>query len=107
MHIGFLDDESRRLTILSAADNDDLLAVRQLEGSLPEDLIQTCQARQIHFEEEDAMDQDTESHYLVNDAAIEQNIIELRFHMTLRDTLEVLDMAEEQWGSGPASSFPK
>ncbi|KAJ9115295.1 hypothetical protein QFC20_001162 [Naganishia adeliensis] len=86
--------------------SNDLLAVRRLEESLPEDLIETCQARQRTFVEEDVMDQDMEQPHMANDAGIEQNIIELRFHTALRETLEALDEAEEQWGAGPAASLP-
>lgn len=53
------------------------------------------------------MDQDMEQPHMANDAGIEQNIIELRFHTALKETLEALDEAEEQWGAGPAASLPK
>jgi hypothetical protein len=92
---------------LSPLDSNDLQAVRKLEESLPEDLIETCHAREKNFLEEDLMDQDMEQPYVANDDGIEQNIIELRFHMALRETLEALDDAEGQWGAGPASSLPK
>lgn len=82
-------------------------AVRKLEESLPEDLLDICQTRQRDFAEENGMDQDTEQSHMANDEAIEQNIIELRFYIALRETLEALDEAEEQWGPGPALSLPK
>lgn len=92
---------------LSPLDSNDLQAVRKLEESLPEDLIETCHAREKKFLEEDLMDQDGEEPHMANDAGIEQNIIELRFHMALRETLESLDEAEEQWGAGPMASLSK
>lgn len=82
-------------------------AVRKLEESLPEDLLDVCQMKHRDIAEEDGMDQGTDQTYLDNDAAIEQNIIELRFHMALRETLEALDQAEERWGDGPELSLPK
>jgi hypothetical protein len=87
-------------------DSRDVSAVRKLEESLPQDLIETCQAAQRRIVEEnphrDQADDDLED----NDAAIEQNIIELRFHLLLRDTIDTLGTAETQWDGGPAGCLP-
>jgi hypothetical protein len=110
MYSKFTPDFNRSIQSLTAAfplDSNDMQAVRKLEESLPEDLLDVCQTRHRDIAQADGMDQGTHQTYLDNDAAVEQNIIELRFHMALRETLEALDEAEERWGDGPASSLPK
>ncbi|GHJ85979.1 hypothetical protein NliqN6_2381 [Naganishia liquefaciens] len=81
-------------------------AVRRLEESLPQNLIETCQAAHTRFEEESLRDEGSSSGLEDNDAGIEQNIIELRFHVMLRETLDALSEAERQWDAGPVACLP-
>lgn len=81
-------------------------AVRKLKQALPTDLLETCAARQRLYLNEEAMDQDVEGDAETNDARIEENVIELKFHMALEKTVKTLDDAEDQWNVGPAESLP-
>lgn len=81
-------------------------AVRKLKQALPTDLLETCAARQRLYLNEEAMDQDVEGDAETNDARIEENVIELKFHMALEKTVNTLDDAEDQWNVGPAESLP-
>ncbi|KAJ9123248.1 hypothetical protein QFC22_001444 [Naganishia vaughanmartiniae] len=86
--------------------NDKMEAVRKLKQALPVDLFETCAARQRVFSNEPAMDQDMKGDAESNDARIEENVIELKFHMALHKTLEALDEAEDKWDVGPADLLP-
>lgn len=87
-------------------DNDKIDAVRKLKQALPADFYEICETRQRLSTNAQSMDQDTGGDAETNDARIEENIIELKFHMALEHTIESLDVAEDQWDVGPAESLP-
>ncbi|KAJ9099990.1 hypothetical protein QFC19_005807 [Naganishia cerealis] len=86
--------------------NDNVNAVVKLKQALPADLLAICAARQQMISDDQAMDQDVGADAEGNDARIEQNMVELKFHMALEKTVEALDEAEDQWAAGPSACLP-